>query len=315
MQSLMGGFRLAVGRVSLVHTLCYCQHRARGRRARLDAGGQRMPCKFSSPSHPVLLSAQGPGGAEHVEVQEAGGGAPRVAWICCTPLSWSWTAELSPPQSASPQVTTDPSSRIAAKALPVSWICCTPLSWSWTAELSPPQSASPQVTIVLSPWHHKAKAYSVDASCGWSTRAVRHSPSSLSASSKVCSRFIKTRFLAVISRRYFSQRLVGPLSLHFEPWMKAEVLEAPDSHSAKRHVFLASSWRRPNKSWRLKTWAMNLYFTRLEPDRFLFKHFLKQKFCQMFLALDGKRTMADWRTKVDEFQLAIDQPTWTITLV
>ena len=76
MQSLMGGFRLAVGRVSLVHTLCYCQHRARGRRARLDAGGQRMPCKFSSPSHPVLLSAQGPGGAEHVEVQEAGGGAP-----------------------------------------------------------------------------------------------------------------------------------------------------------------------------------------------------------------------------------------------
>ena len=35
-----------------------------------------MPCKFSSPSHPVLLSAQGPGGAEHVEVQEAGGGAP-----------------------------------------------------------------------------------------------------------------------------------------------------------------------------------------------------------------------------------------------
>ena len=93
----MGGFRLAVGRVSLVHTLCYCQHRARGRRARLDAGGQRMPCKFSSPSHPVLLSAQGPGGAEHVEVQEAGGGAPPVAWICCTPLSCSWsrTAELS----------------------------------------------------------------------------------------------------------------------------------------------------------------------------------------------------------------------------
>jgi len=35
----------------------------------------------------------------------------------------------------------------------------------------------------------------------------------------------------------------------------------------------------------------------------------------MFLALDGKRTMADWRTKVDEFQLAIDQPTWTITLL
>ena len=46
--------------------------------------------------------------------------------------------ELSPPSSASPQVTTDPSSRIAAKAPPVAWICFTPLSWSWTAELSPP---------------------------------------------------------------------------------------------------------------------------------------------------------------------------------
>ena len=122
MQSLMGGFRLAVGRVSLVHTLCYCQHRAPGRRARLDAGGQRMPCKFSSPSHPVLLSAQGPGGAEHVEVQEAGGGAPRVDWSCRTPLSWSRTAELSPPRSAAPQATTDPSARIAANAWLVAWI-------------------------------------------------------------------------------------------------------------------------------------------------------------------------------------------------
>ena len=33
-----------------------------------------------------------------------------------TPLRWSRTAELSPPPSASPQVTTDPSFRIAAKA-------------------------------------------------------------------------------------------------------------------------------------------------------------------------------------------------------
>ena len=158
----MGGFRLAVGRVSLVHTLCYCQHRARGRRARLDAGGQRMPCKFSSPSHPVLLSAQGPGGAEHVEVQEAGGGAPPVAWICCTSLSWSWTAEL-----------------------------------------SPPKSAPPQVTIALSPWHHKAKALLVAASCGWSTRTVRHSPSLICASSNVCSKLTKTRFSPVISLRCF----------------------------------------------------------------------------------------------------------------
>ena len=31
------------------------------------------------------------------------------------PLSWCWTAELSPAYSASPQVTTDPSSRISAK--------------------------------------------------------------------------------------------------------------------------------------------------------------------------------------------------------
>ena len=126
-----------------------------------------------------------------------------VAWICCTPLSWSRTAELSPPQYASPQVTTDPSSRIAAKAKAVAWICGTPLSWSRTAQLSPPQSAWPQVTIALSPWHHKAKAFPVAASCGWSTRAVRHSPSSISVSSKVCSKSTRTRFLAVISLRSF----------------------------------------------------------------------------------------------------------------
>ena len=61
------------------------------------------------------------------------------------PFSWSRTLELSPPKSAWPQVTTDPSSSIAAKANPVAWICCTPFSWSWTAELSPPCCASPQV--------------------------------------------------------------------------------------------------------------------------------------------------------------------------
>ena len=63
-----------------------------------------------------------------------------------TPMSWSWAAALSPPQLEAPQVTTDPSARIAAKAPPVAWICCTPLSWSWTAELSPRLSGSPQVT-------------------------------------------------------------------------------------------------------------------------------------------------------------------------
>ena len=72
--------------------------------------------------------------------------APSAAWICCTPLSWSWTAELSPPNSWSPQVTTEPSAKIAANAPSVAWIRCTPLSWSWTAELSPPHQWSPQVT-------------------------------------------------------------------------------------------------------------------------------------------------------------------------
>ena len=61
-----------------------------------------------------------------------------VAWICRTFLSWSWTAEQSPPQSALPQATSEPSDRIAANALSVAWICCTFLGWSWTAEQSPP---------------------------------------------------------------------------------------------------------------------------------------------------------------------------------
>ena len=126
-----------------------------------------------------------------------------VLWICCTRLSWCWTAELSPPYSAPPQVTTEPSARIAANAIPVLWICCTRLSWSWTAELSPPNCAPPQVTIALSPWHHKAKALLVAASCGWSTRTVRHSPSFICASSKVCSKFTKTRFSPVMSLRCF----------------------------------------------------------------------------------------------------------------
>ena len=52
--------------------------------------------------------------------------------------NWSWTEEQQPPESGEPQVTTDPSSRIAANAELVAWICCTLLSWSCTAELSPP---------------------------------------------------------------------------------------------------------------------------------------------------------------------------------
>ena len=87
---------------------------------------------------------------------------------------------------------------------PFRWIeSASPLSWSWTAELSPPLYSSPEVTTALSPWHHKAKASRVAASCGWSARAVRHSPSSISASSKVCSKSTRTRFSAVISLRCF----------------------------------------------------------------------------------------------------------------
>ena len=85
----------------------------------------------------------------------------------------------------------------------MAWICCTPPSWSRAAELSPPEFAEPQVVIVLSPWYHKAKAPPVAASRGWSTRAVRHSPSSIFAAFKVLSGSTRTRFLAVISLRYF----------------------------------------------------------------------------------------------------------------
>ena len=57
-----------------------------------------------------------------------------AAWICRKFLSWSWTAEQSPPSCGSPQVTTDPSAKIAANAAVVAWICCTVWSWSWMAE-------------------------------------------------------------------------------------------------------------------------------------------------------------------------------------
>ena len=120
-------------------------------------------------------------------------------------LSWSRTAELSPP----PRRTTEPSARIAAKALFVAWICCTPLSWSWSAELLTPYFAPPQVKIALSPGHHKAKANFVAATCGWSTKAVRHSPSSISASSNVFSGSARTRFLAVTSLRFFIKGSLG----------------------------------------------------------------------------------------------------------
>ncbi|CAE7522793.1 unnamed protein product [Symbiodinium sp. KB8] len=48
--------------------------------------------------------------------------------VCCTFVSWSCTAVLSSPQPGRPQVTTDPSPRMAAKAPPEAWICCTVFS-------------------------------------------------------------------------------------------------------------------------------------------------------------------------------------------
>ena len=45
-----------------------------------------------------------------------------------------------------PHVTTDPSPKIAAKAVLEARICCTFFSWSWTELLSPPWFSSPHVT-------------------------------------------------------------------------------------------------------------------------------------------------------------------------
>ena len=46
-------------------------------------------------------------------------------WIGCTFSSLPCTSLQSPLLSAAPQATTDPSPRMAAKALRVAWICCT----------------------------------------------------------------------------------------------------------------------------------------------------------------------------------------------
>ena len=106
--------------------------------------------------------------------------APSEAWICCTPFSWSWTAELSSPKCGRPQVTTEPSSKMAANAPTQAWICRTPFSWSWTAELS----ESPQVTTPSPPQHHSAKAVSVAANFACPTIAVSWSPSSSPAAQR-----------------------------------------------------------------------------------------------------------------------------------
>ena len=60
-------------------------------------------------------------------------------------VSRSRTTEVSPPQFGLPHVTTEPSSRIAAKAWCVAWTCRTFLSCSRTSR-SPPWRGSPQAT-------------------------------------------------------------------------------------------------------------------------------------------------------------------------
>ena len=82
-------------------------------------------------------------------------------------------------QIGTPHVTTDPSSKIAAKAWSVAWICYTPLSWSRTAELSPPQIGTPHVTTDPSS-KIAAKAWSVAWICytplSWSRTAELSPP-------------------------------------------------------------------------------------------------------------------------------------------
>ena len=64
-------------------------------------------------------------------------------------MLWSLSCKaegISPPRMRSPHVTTDRSSKIAAKAPPVPWISTTRFNWCWTLLLSPPACLSPQVT-------------------------------------------------------------------------------------------------------------------------------------------------------------------------
>ena len=63
----------------------------------------------------------------------------KLAVTTCLPKVLS----LSVLVAAEPQVTTDPSARMAAKARSEAWICCTFFSRSCTSLLSPPNSASP----------------------------------------------------------------------------------------------------------------------------------------------------------------------------
>ena len=63
-----------------------------------------------------------------------------------------------------PQVTTDPSAKMAAKAFEVACTSCTPLNGLWTSELSPPACAVPQVTTDPSA-RMAANAWKVPCTC------------------------------------------------------------------------------------------------------------------------------------------------------
>ena len=71
--------------------------------------------------------------------------------MCCSFLSCPWTTLLSPPQSDSPQASTNPSPSSAANALPDARMCFTFLSCPWTVLLSPPLRAIAQVSTDPSP--------------------------------------------------------------------------------------------------------------------------------------------------------------------
>ena len=64
------------------------------------------------------------------KISQCGDNMFERAGFCHTTLNWSCTELLSPPFSAWPHVTTDPSPRMAAKAETDAWICCTLFSWN-----------------------------------------------------------------------------------------------------------------------------------------------------------------------------------------
>ena len=172
-----------------------------------------------------------------------------VALTCCTLWSWSRTAELSPPASGSPQVTTVPSSLVAAKApvvpnaelVPAMWR--TSLNSSKTSVQSPPASGSPQATTL--PSTSAAKALSVDTSCctslSWSCTSVQSPPASGSPqvatlpSSKIAA---KARLLATTRCTLLSRCCTAVLS---PPAEAMPQVITPSSATAAKAKFVACS--------------------------------------------------------------------------